>query len=193
VQGTWLVERSSDDDLIGFVFGFLDPGHFYVFDWKGRDQEGAECGMSVKRVDVGYSGATSGQLPPGQPFEESELWYTAGVEGRTRLIHHEDTPGWEFDRPYTFQLETQRGWFRIIVKDGSHTLYDRVHHDSNYDPGRFGFYNYSQERVVYRGFETIESPADRVSVWRFAIAGALLIIVIAALVAQRRRRHIQEG
>src|ERR1700730_16187021 len=47
VEGTWLIQGHTDDDLVGFVFGYRDPGHYYVFDWKGENQGDAKRGMSV--------------------------------------------------------------------------------------------------------------------------------------------------
>jgi hypothetical protein len=99
VEGTWLVERDGDDDFVGFVFGYRDPGHFYVFDWKGETQGEAKRGMAVKIVEAEFDGAASGELPVGEPFEGNEPWATDGAPEKVRLLHHEDTPGWEFDRP----------------------------------------------------------------------------------------------
>jgi hypothetical protein len=190
VQGTWLVEGGSDDDLIGFVFGYRDPGHFYVFDWKGASQDKAKRGMSVKMVDVAYDGAPFGKLEPGKPFEESELWDTAGAPGKIRLLHHEDTPGWNFNRPYVFRLDFGAGEFRIVVNDGATTLYDHTLRDRTYLSGRFGFYNYSQGGVVYRGFETRMQPGAAVfSPWVVVIVLTLLFLAIAVAVLVRRRQH----
>lgn len=32
------VQIARDDDFVGWVFGFQDPTHFYVAQWKRRDQ-----------------------------------------------------------------------------------------------------------------------------------------------------------
>ena len=57
MDGTWMVNTSSDDDFMGFVFGFQDPNHCYVFDWKACAQNAggygyAEEGMSLKNIDA---------------------------------------------------------------------------------------------------------------------------------------------
>jgi hypothetical protein len=188
IEGTWLVEPGGDDDLIGFVFGYQDPGHFYVFDWKGESQGEARRGMSVKVVSTDYEGNASGELPPGKPFEEHELWATDGVAGKTHLLNYEDTVGWEFDRPYKFRLDFAPGEFRIIVADGDKTLYDRTHRDRTYGSGRFGFYNYSQGQVVYRGFETRVLPGQAVT-WPAILTIFIILLVITAVLIAKRRRH----
>ena len=38
MNGTWVVETGSDDDLMGFAFGYQDPGHCYIMDWKQSAQ-----------------------------------------------------------------------------------------------------------------------------------------------------------
>ncbi|MCD4723910.1 MAG: hypothetical protein K8R63_03645, partial [Bacteroidales bacterium] len=44
VEGSWLMKRNNDDDLVGFVFGYQDPGHFYLLDWKKAKQDDGACG-----------------------------------------------------------------------------------------------------------------------------------------------------
>ena len=165
-----------------------------MFDWKAESQEGAKRGMSLKVVDTAYAAGASGNLPPGQPFEEAELWITEGVPGKTRLLHHEDTAGWEFDRPYTFRLDFGSGEFRIIVKEDGKTLYDRTQQDSTYPSGRFGFYNYSQGRVVYEGFETRRLPGKFNSQKLVIVAAILLLLsIVAVIVARRNARRPKPG
>ncbi|HZB45800.1 MAG TPA: hypothetical protein VE360_11170, partial [Pyrinomonadaceae bacterium] len=56
MEGTWRVNTNTDDDHIGFVFGYQNSEHFYLFDWKKADQNDAlgfaERGMSVKVVNA---------------------------------------------------------------------------------------------------------------------------------------------
>jgi hypothetical protein len=166
VHGTWLVKApgDGDDDFIGFVIGYRDPGHFYLFDWKKRSQgiekqgDLARRGMSFKRVSVDYEGPLADRLPSGNPFRHHELWTTQQPEPAVELVDFQETPGWEFGRPYEFCLDHRPGTLRIVVRDGEKTLYDEVHKDATYPAGRFGFYNYSQSGVTYRGFEIGSRP-----------------------------------
>lgn len=56
IAGDWRVNTSSDDDLMGFVFGYQDRHHYYLFDWKEFDQSDpagfSQRGMSVKVVST---------------------------------------------------------------------------------------------------------------------------------------------
>ncbi|NOZ21944.1 MAG: hypothetical protein GXP25_12750 [Planctomycetes bacterium] len=166
ISGTWLVNSSSDDDFMGFVFAYQDPGRFYLFDWKGKTQADldvgrAEQGMCVKIVTAPYSG----KLEPGKPFDGKDLWHTQGVQGKVRLLDHEPTEGWKAHKPYHFRLDFRPGNFHIVVKDGDRVIYNKTFQDATYTSGRFGFYNFSQGGVAYRGFETKKLPAEGVQ-WR---------------------------
>jgi hypothetical protein len=47
MDGNWRTATRSDDDFIGFVFGYQDPGHFYIMDWKQSTQnEGGSYGYA---------------------------------------------------------------------------------------------------------------------------------------------------
>ena len=39
MDGSWRVNTSSDDDFMGFVFGYQDSSNFYLFDWKEASQD----------------------------------------------------------------------------------------------------------------------------------------------------------
>ena len=38
MEGSWQVQSSSDDDYMGFVFGYQNSSNFYLFDWKQGTQ-----------------------------------------------------------------------------------------------------------------------------------------------------------
>jgi len=138
-QGTW--EVGEDDDLIGFVFGYQDSGHFYLFDWKRTDQEGwslAESGMGVKVVSADT------------PLTIYDIWPTAGNGDRVKTIFHNSIP-FKVHSEYMYTLEFHPGEFTITVFDGCLAIASVSIHDSTYSSGRFGFYNHSQD-CAYRGF-----------------------------------------
>ncbi|HWS88127.1 MAG TPA: RHS repeat-associated core domain-containing protein [Pyrinomonadaceae bacterium] len=143
MEGTWRVETTSDDDLMGFVFGYQGPGRFYLFDWKQSDQPDglgfAERGMSLKV----FNAAT----PPGG----ADFWPTDGNGPRVRTLYHNTVP-WEDFTDYHFTLQFRPGRIRIVVRQGEAVLADFTVNDATYADGRFGFYNYSQEAVKYSGF-----------------------------------------
>jgi RHS repeat-associated protein len=143
IEGSWRVNTLSDDDHIGFVFGYQDAQHFYLFDWKKADQSDAlgfaERGMSIKVVN-----ADSGLI-------SSDLWPTEGSGTRVRSLFHNKIP-WVENTDYQFTLEFHPGMFTITVKRGVTVLDSVTLADNTYRAGRFGFYNYSQEQVQYSGF-----------------------------------------
>ncbi|HYG09275.1 MAG TPA: putative Ig domain-containing protein, partial [Pyrinomonadaceae bacterium] len=143
MEGTWRVDTSSDDDLMGFVFGYQNSGQFYLFDWKQSDQPDglgfAERGMSLKVFNA--------PTPP----DGADFWPTAGNGARVRTLYHNTIP-WNDHTEYGFTLQFRPGQIKIVVKQGDTVLADFTVNDTTYADGRFGFYNYSQERVRYSGF-----------------------------------------
>jgi hypothetical protein len=144
IEGTWST-TDSDDDYFGFVFGYQDPTHFYVFDWKKSDQNDglgfAERGMNVKLVSAN------------SPLTGKDLWPTTGNSSRVQSLFHNQV-SWEHNVSYRFKLEVYSGGFTIGVSQGDTLLAYVKIEDNTYGPGKFGFYNYSQGLVNYSGFVT---------------------------------------
>ncbi|MBL9140197.1 MAG: PEP-CTERM sorting domain-containing protein [Verrucomicrobiales bacterium] len=150
INGKWRVDTTSDDDFMGFVFGYQDRGDFYLFDWKQGNQNDplgfAEQGMSLKVVKTG------GTDPTGV-----DLWRSAGSSDVTVLRHN--TIPWNEFTEYEFTLNFDgSGSFSITVREGATELENWVVDDSAFLGGKFGFYNYSQGDVVYSGFTTRDDP-----------------------------------
>ena len=143
MDGTWRVDTTSDDDFIGFVFGYQDSEHFYVFDWKKGSQNDslgfAERGMSVKVFNADST------------LTGRDFWPTAGNGTRVRTLYHNTIP-WQTAINYQFTLQFHPGRIKITVRQGETVLADITVNDSTYTNGRFGFYNYSQSQVKYSGF-----------------------------------------
>ena len=148
IEGKWKVDTNSDDDFMGFVFGYQDASHFYLFDWKQSNQtaygEFAERGMSVKVVNSESE------------ITESDLWATSGSEKVTTLFHDSENPiPWQNFAEYTFQLDFRPGRFQIRVFSDDTLLREISIDDSTFSGGQFGFYNFSQSNVVYEGFAQV--------------------------------------
>ncbi len=144
IEGTWRVGTSADDDYIGFVFGYQDPQHFYLFDWKQADQNEpslgfAERGMSIKVIDAN------------SPLTGTDLWTTNGNGQRVKQLFH-NTVTWKDLTDYKFTLDFLPGQFTITVKEGSTIIESVTINDNTYNSGKFGFYNYSQSNALYSGF-----------------------------------------
>ena len=180
VEGSWLMKGNSDDDLVGFVFGYQDPGHFYLLDWKKATQDDGACGLakqgiSIKVVTADYSGPESGMLEASQPFDGKDLWNTEGTEEKVTLLYHEKIKGWAFEKEYRFILEFNPGSFTVRVKEGEETLFNKKLKDNTYKNGKFGFYNFSQAPVIYKGFKTI-TVIKQFPWWILIVATVLLLI-----------------
>ncbi len=164
IEGSWRVETSNDDDFIGFVFGFQDDQHFYLFDWKQTDQVQNEWGDSKRGMSVKAISANS-------PLTAADFGTTFHPDpSRVRLLFHNDVV-WRDNVDYDFSLNFVPGHFEIRISQGSTTLATISIDDSTYASGRFGFYNFSQSSVRYSGFtRRVVATTPVISVANAAIA-----------------------
>jgi hypothetical protein len=144
IQGTWKAIGSSDDDYMGFVFGYQDRSHYYIFDWKKATQTSsgltAQVGMNVKVLSKN-----------GDPTLQ-DLWPSAGNGTTVKGLFH-NSIGWKFGVEYEFILDFAPGLIRIEVKEGATRLALIEVDDDTYKDGKFGMYNYSQDTISYEGFK----------------------------------------
>jgi len=150
--GSWEVLTRSDDDYMGFVFGYENSSNFYLFDWKQGTQgyvgTTAAEGMTIKKME----GTTGDGLTD---LSLAEFWENQNNYGDMTVLaqNHGSTMGWEDQTLYDFHLDFAPGVFSIQVSQGASVLWDITVNDSTFTAGQFGFYNYSQEQVRYAGFE----------------------------------------
>ncbi len=142
---------SSDDDYIGFVFGYLRPDSaeeyfdFYLLDWKGVAQAGAEEGFTLSKV-LGYVNVGSG-TNTSHPYWDHE------DTTQTVLGTYYGDYGWARGKVYNFELIYEPNRVRISIDTTQ--IFDIA---GEFRPGRFGFYNYSQPGVNYQNFRLNEAP-----------------------------------
>lgn len=162
MEGKIKVNTANDDDLVGFVFGYknptgmVDPSKMnvqtYVFDWKqseqtdqgGRSQEG----YALYKVDgiVDYTDYVGSSGPV--------FWARDNTPVSTLMATNYGNNGWNDFQEYTFRLQ-YTAWNVTIWIDGVEV----INVDDCYEPGRFGFYNSSQNFVIYSDF-TYQYIAD---------------------------------
>lgn len=154
MDGTWEVTTTADDDYMGFVFGYQNSSNFYLFDWKQGNQsyEGtyANEGMTIKK----FEGPTNDGLTD---LSLAKLWENEDdMDYMTVLAtNHSNTNGWADNAVYNFHLDfnLNPGEVSIVIMQGLTELWNVTLNDMTFTSGEFGFYNYSQEKVKYAGFE----------------------------------------
>lgn len=174
ITGVFEVQTTSDDDYIGFVFGYRGPTtddpfayDHLLFDWKGASQGGfgdctSEEGFALTRI--------RGQLSE-EPDERREgngmvlpvNWCHEQAEDdpRAKVLATDwgEGRGWEANTEYAFALDYAPDRVRIRI-DGE-TIFDVA---GDFPEGSFGFYNYSQKQVRYSGFRAGPTePEERLS------------------------------
>ncbi len=168
-----------DDDWIGFVFGYQSPIaangdelnnlNFLLFDWKqnGGISRGNE-GFSLIKVDGNFTNldATFWRRSPTPEFE-----FLATNYGSNK--------GWRDNTEYDFTLLYQSNRIKIDI-DGS-TIFDI---EGEFEPGRFGFYNHSQEYVGYSGLTQKPAPVPESS----SVLALLGVSTGSFLLAQGKKR-----
>lgn len=166
VEGTFRVSSSGgDDDFIGFVFGWNEPGDnstdatFLLFDWKRANQSSTEEGFRLSKVN----GTTT---PPFGNAENDNLPNYDSLATNTST-----TLGWEFNTDYDFSLLYTSSQIKIDITGGTGlyqtgmTIFDVAPGDvglGSFDTGQFGFYNHSQAQVRYESFTLTEAQLTTV-------------------------------
>jgi gliding motility-associated-like protein len=153
IKGKFYVSSATtDDDYIGFVFGYQNPTfpvlsdcNFYLFDWKKSAQTNSgkvgQEGFALGKVNATYNWGNNAsylstfwaRVDPGK-YTSLDTDYGAGK-------------GWSKGTVYDFSLTYTTTSIIIVV--GSDTVFNE---NGCFPPGRFGFYNYSQDSTVYYDF-----------------------------------------
>lgn len=158
VTGTFRVEDFVDDDYVGFVFGFQETSGFawgpafgsamnheyYLFDWKKNTQNYlgwiAQEGYSLNHVNGTWTYNNASVFPsfwvhtPSPAFDVLQTDYSA-------------INGWVTNVYYNFELLYTPT--RAVIMIDNDTIFDEP---GCFEPGLFGFYNYSQAFARYLNF-----------------------------------------
>jgi len=137
-DGTFGVETTSDDDFIGFAFGYNNSNDFLLFDWKQGNQGTAQSGFTLSKI----TGA------------DVDFWGHTGTDISVLASNYTGNNGWADNTVYDFSLDFTATSIKISI-DGTN-IFDV---SGSFNSGKFGFYNYSQSHVRYTGFEEEVSPS----------------------------------
>ena len=143
-EGNFAVETTSDNDFIGFVFGYNGLSDYLLFDWKQDDQNDgwgfAPEGYTLSRISGSGIGA-------------NELWDHVGTNLTVLASNYQNGTGWADNTTYNFKLTYYTD--RIIIDIDGVNIFDV---SGSFNAGKFGFYNFSQSQVRYQGFEEAAVP-----------------------------------
>lgn len=147
ITGRMRVETTADNDLIGFVFGYKSPlaengdpvnqREFLLFDWRQQTQTTTASGTGQE----GFSLAKVNALFT----SDAPFWNHLNTTGFEVLAtQYSSSNGWLDNTWHDYELIYETDRIRISI-DGQQ-IFDV---SGSFEPGRFGFYNFSQERVRY--------------------------------------------
>lgn len=174
---------TTDDDFIGFVLGYQtgevtsSSADFILVDWKAGNQTNVgqfgAAGLAISHVTNGSSAIS--------------YWgHTGGIDEIERATNLGST-GWQEGVEYDFDIVFNPNLIQVFV-NGSLELNTTAAEAglASFGNGAFGFYNYSQDRVLYSALEEREAPPNEAPVPATML---LLIPGIAGIVAARRNKR----
>lgn len=154
IEATISADGASDDDFIGFIFGYQSSAAFYTFDWKKATQDSggvvAKVGMAINKIT-------------GTPLSFNEGW---GHTGKYIELARNST-AWEYPKIHNFKLRFINNQITIWVDNKQ--VFDL--NDTSYSGGKFGFYNLSQPTTSYTVLVLDQVPTAEIKAPSSAFAG----------------------
>jgi len=140
-SGQFQIPASGDNDAVGFVLGYQDPfntstnSDYYLLSIIKNAPNSYGCDN--------FFGHVTG------PTANLDLWnYTStGTANINTLMCDNTYPGWDLATTYNFTCSYTSTNVTVVINGV--TILDV---DGCFPLGRFGFYNYSQDNVIYSNF-----------------------------------------
>lgn len=182
IVGHISVETTSDDDLIGFLWGWQSPAHTYLLTWKQFNQNwtaacgNALAGLAIKKIDGPVGSSTTVSFNPSFGFNATDyvyncadLWSTDRnnsnlLSGNTTYLESPRdvggvTRGWADNITYRAEFYYTPTRTRILIYsddmmtgDTSDLVASFTVVDSSYPVGAFAFFSNSQAQVAFGDF-----------------------------------------
>lgn len=132
----------SAPDTMGFVFGYQDRGHYYLFDWKKTTDSYQNFGTQPAGMRLRKFHVPGGADPTGADF-----WSGVNVTNSTQLLTN-NIP-WVDGVDYDLVVRLEPGLIELEVhRDGTNIVAWSVN-DNTYPSGRFGYYINSLQDVRF--------------------------------------------
>lgn len=129
-------------DAMGFVFGYQDRGHYYLFDWKKTSASYQSFGTQPAGMRLRKFHVPGGADPSGTDF-----WSGLNVTNSTKL--QTNNIPWVDGVDYDLVIQLQAGQIKLDVFQGTNTLASWTVNDTAYPSGRFGYYVNSLQYVRF--------------------------------------------
>ncbi|MCU0780567.1 MAG: hypothetical protein MUF04_05620 [Akkermansiaceae bacterium] len=128
-------------DFMGFVFGYQDRGHFYLFDWKKTTDSYLTFGTAPAGMRLRSFHVAEGD-PSGRDFWAADDAARVTVLRQNNLV-------WAGGIDYDFSLRFTPGSFVIRIWQGDTVLETWTVEDPTYLAGRFGYFVNSLQNVRF--------------------------------------------
>ena len=165
LSGEITVQTTSDNDFMGFVLGYNEGdfananADYILIDWKQANQGSGAEGLAISRV--------TGALNTGSHF--TDAWSHTGVVEELARATNLGSTGWNNNETYSFDLIFTASLIQVFVNDVK-----ELSISGTFNNGSFGFYNLSQQNVLYAGIEESAVPQVPLPAALFMFAPALL-------------------
>lgn len=131
----------SAPDTMGFVFGYQDRGHYYLFDWKKVTASYQSFGVHPRGMRLREM-----HVPSGDPVG-ADFWSALNSTNSTALRTNDLV--WVDGADYDMILRLKPGLIELEMYRGTTNLVSWTVTNSAYSSGRFGYYVNSLQYVRF--------------------------------------------